>query len=311
VGTRLGRLAKIVHAFRGTTKTVAAIAVRMSMPVRPTMGRISMKHARRKLLAGGLGALALMGFLGATAIGNAAQADDAWARTQAKGVLEVCGVDGLLPYSSSDTNTPGFEVEIARAMAAKLGVKAEYNWVTWDALIPALTSNRCDAIINGLFITDERKKVIDFSVPYYGSGETILVLKSDDSVHKVEDLKDKKVGALAGSVTVQFLEKAGIKDVVVYPDQNTIIIELNNKRIDATYLEAPSAAWAIQKDPTLNIKVVHDYIPEERWNAGVGVRKEDTALKAEFDRIIPELIADGTIAKILDKYGIPYFPPKS
>jgi polar amino acid transport system substrate-binding protein len=278
---------------------------------RLAMGEVGMKTPRRKLTAtGGLGALALMGFLSAFAIGNAAQAEDALARTKAKGVLEVCGVDGLLPYSSSDETTPGFEVEIARAMAAKLGVKAEYAWVTWDALIPALTSNRCDAIINGMFITDDRKKVIDFSDPYYASGETILVLKSDDSVHKVEDLKGKKVGALAGSVTVQFLEKAGIKDVVVYPDQNTIIIELNNKRIDATYLEAPSAAWAIQKDPTLNIKVVHDYIPEERWNAGVGVRKEDTALKAELNKVIADLIADGAIAKILDKYGIPFFPPK-
>jgi polar amino acid transport system substrate-binding protein len=270
-----------------------------------------MKSARRRLATGSLGALALMGFLSAFAASDDAQAEDAWSQIKAKGVLEVCGVDGLLPYSSSDANTPGFEVEIARAMAEKMGVKAEYNWVTWDALIPALTSNRCDAIINGMFITDERKKVIDFSDPYYGSGETILVLKSDDSVHKVEDLKDKKVGALAGSVTVQFLEEAGIKDVVIYPDQNTIILELNNKRIDATYLEAPSAAWAIQKDPTLNIKVVHDYIPEERWNAGVGVRKEDTALKTEFNKVIPELISDGTIAKILDKYGIPFFPPKT
>lgn len=271
-----------------------------------------MKRTRRSLIAtSGLGALALMGFLVSFAFGNAAQAEDALARTKAKGVLEVCGVDGLLPYSSSDANTPGFEVEIARAMAAKLGVKAEYNWVTWDALIPALTSGRCDAIINGLFITEERLKVIDFTDPYYASGETILVLKSDDSVHKVEDLKGKKVGALAGSVTVQFLEKAGIKDVVVYPDQNTIILELNNKRIDATYLEAPSAAWAIQKDPTLNIKVVHDYVPEERWNAGVGVRKEDTALKAELNTVIAALIADGTISKILEKYGIPFFPPKS
>lgn len=257
--------------------------------------------------------VALGGLVAALLVAAYAQnaAADALSDTKSSGVLKVCGVDGLLPYSSSDETTPGFEVEIARAMAAKLGVKAEYEWVTWDALIPALTSNRCGAIVNGMFITDERKQVIDFSDPYYASGETILVLKDDQSVKSVEDLKGKKVGALAGSVTVQFLEKAGIPDVVVYPDQNTIIIELNNKRIDATYLEAPSAAWALQKDPTLNIKIVDEYVPEERWNAGVGIRKEDGALRDALNGAIAELIADGTISEILHKYGVPFFPPKS
>lgn len=136
--------------------------------------------------------------------------------------LTICGVDGLLPYSSSDAKIPGFEVEIARKVGAGLGVEAEYTWVSWDALIPALTSKRCDAILDGMFITDERKKVIDFSSPYYASGETILVRKDNATVKGLEDLRGKKVGVLSGSVTVQLLESKGIANPVVYPDQNTI-----------------------------------------------------------------------------------------
>jgi len=245
----------------------------------------------------------------AASVGVSSAADGSWERVKAGG-LTVCGVDGLLPYSSSDQQVPGFEVEIAKAIAERLGVSSKHEWVSWDGLIPALTSKRCDAIINGMFITEERKKVIDFSMPYYGSGETILVRKDNTSVKGIEDLKGKKTGVLAGSVTVGHLEKMGIGPLAIYPDQNTVIIELNNGRIDAAYLEAPSAAWAIRKDQSLAVKVVTEYVPEERFDAGIGVRKEDGELKAKLDTAITELTSSGAIAAALDHYGVPYFPPK-
>jgi polar amino acid transport system substrate-binding protein len=222
--------------------------------------------------------------------------------------LVVCGVDGMLPYSSSDAKTSGFEVDIAKKIAAKLGASAEYTWVTWDALIPALTSKRCDVIIDGMFITPEREKVISFSTPYYSSGETILVPKDNSSVKTLEDLRGKKVGVLAGSVTVNELEKKGVGNPQVYPDQNTIVLELNNKRIDAAYLEAPTAAWILARDPSLNVRIVEEYVPQERFNAGVGLRKEDANLKSAIDSAIHQMRDDGTIKTILENYKVPYFP---
>jgi len=233
---------------------------------------------------------------------------DTLAKVKESKILRVCGVDGLLPYSSSDASVPGFEVEIAKKMAEALGATAEPVWVTWDALIPALTSDRCDAIINGLFITPEREKVIAFSAPYYASGETILVRKDNDSVKGLADLKGKRVGVLAGSVTVQHMENKDMGVPEVYPDQNTIILELNNGRIDAAYLEAPSAAWVLEKDPTLNIKIVEEFVPDERFNAGVGIRQGDDSLKGAFDEIVTKLREDGTIKDILHRYQVPFFP---
>jgi ABC-type amino acid transport substrate-binding protein len=262
--------------------------------------------ARRALMQT-VAAVAAAIFLGG--LSTAALADGSLERVKKDGLV-VCGVDGLLPYSSSDEKVPGFEVEIAKAIAEELGASMKYTWVSWDGLIPALTSKRCDAIINGLFITDERKKVIDFSDPYYGSGETILVRKDNDSIKGYEDLKGKKTGVLAGSVTVGYLEKKGVGPLSIYPDQNTIIIELNNSRIDAAYLEAPSAAWALRNDPSLNIKIVQDYVPEERFNAGVGVRKEDGELKAAINQAIANAIKSGKIAAALNHYGVPFFPAK-
>jgi ABC-type amino acid transport substrate-binding protein len=241
--------------------------------------------------------------------GKAYAADTSWDHVHANGLV-ICGVDGLLPYSSSDDKVAGFEVAIAKGLGAELGVPIKYEWVSWDGLIPALTSKRCDAIVNGLFITDKRKEVIDFSVPYYGSGETILVRKDNTSIKGLNDLKGKKTGVLGGSVTVSELEGKGIGPLTVYPDQNTIIIELNNGRIDAAYLEAPSAAWSIKKDPSLNVKVVTEYVPDERFNAGVGIRKEDAALKDKINAAISDMVKTGKVAAALNSYGVPFFPPK-
>lgn len=250
-----------------------------------------------------------LGFAAAIAIAPAAAtADESLATVQSKGTLDVCGVDGLLPYSSSDPEIPGFEVEIARAMGEKLGVEVNHVWVSWDALIPALTSARCDAIINGMFITEDRLQVIDFSDPYYSSGETILVREDDDTVSGIEDLADKKVGVLGGSVTVDLLERKGIGDLVVYPDQNTIFLELNNQRIDAAYLEAPSAAWILRSDPSLTIRIVDTYVPDDRFNAGVGLRKGEDTLREAFNEAIAELREDGTIKASLESYRVPFYP---
>lgn len=250
--------------------------------------------------------------LGVMATAVTAQAGQSFAGTlediRQSGTMHVCGVDGLLPYSSSDPSIPGFEVEIARSMAAGIGAEAEYVWVTWDALIPALTSKRCDAIINGLFITPEREKIIAFSDPYYASGETILVRKDNSEVHGLADLRGKRVGVLAGSVTVAHMSEKDMGIAEVYPDQNTIILELNNGRIDAAYLEAPSAAWVIEKDPTLNIKIVEEFVPEERFNAGVGIRQEDEGLRLAFNEVIARQRSDGAIKDILNGYRIPFFP---
>lgn len=237
--------------------------------------------------------------------------DGSLARVQQAGAMKVCAVDGLLPYSSSDAKTPGFEVEIAQALAKKLNVTAQQVWGSWDGLIPQLTSKQCDAIVDGLFITDERKKTVTFAGDEYASGETILVPDSDTTTKGISDLKGKKIGVLQGSVTVDVLKAAGLGDELqIYPDQNTIILELNNGRIQAAFLEAPSAAWALKQDESLKIKLVKEYVPDQRFNAGVAVRQEDKDLATAIGTALTEMRSDGTIEGILNKYGVPFFPVK-
>lgn len=83
---------------------------------------------------------------------------------------------------------------------------------------------------------------------------------------------------------------------------------MNNGRIDAAYLEAPSAAWLLRSDPSLNIRIVKEYVPAERFNAGVGLRKGEDKLRSAINATIAKMREDGSIKTILGGYEVPYFP---
>jgi len=239
--------------------------------------------------------------------------DGSLARVQAAGVFKTCAVDGLLPLSSSDPDQPGAEVLIARAVAEELGVEHEQVWIgTWDGLIPSLQSGECDAIIDGMFITEEREEIVDFAGPYYANAEVIVVQKDNDTVQTLEDLKAvDQVGVLQGSVTVDILEGKGFTNLKIYPDQNTIILDLSNGGVDAAYLESSSAGWALEQNADLNAKIVEGYEPgdDEKFNNGVPVRQEDDDLREAINAAFATLTDSGELQSLLAEYGIPYFPP--
>lgn len=235
--------------------------------------------------------------------------DGSFQRVKDAGAFKVGAVDGLLPYSSSESSNKGFEIEMADYVAAQMCVKAKPVFVSWAGLIPALNAKRFDAIFDGLFITPEREKQVQFSRPYYASGETIVVRKGNpEGIATLTDLADKKVGVLSGSVTVDAVKKVGAKDIKAYDDQNQILLEIGNGRIDAGYLEAPSSAWVLKKQPSLEAELVKSYVPDERFNAGVAVRSSDADLRKAVDLALSRLISSKKRDQIFAKYGVPYFP---
>jgi polar amino acid transport system substrate-binding protein len=234
--------------------------------------------------------------------------DGSFERVKSAGKIKVGAVDGLLPYSSSDKDLPGFELEMAAYVADQLCVEMEPVFVSWAGLIPALDSKRFDMIFDGLFITDERKKEVDFSDPYYASGETIVVRSGNpEGIEDLPDLAGKVVGVLAGSVTVDAVKHVGVKELKVYDDQNQILLEIGNGRLDAGYLEAPSSAWVLKKQPELEAELVTSYVPDERFNAGAALRKGDDDLRKAVNLAIQRLVESGERDRIFDRYGVPYF----
>lgn len=237
---------------------------------------------------------------------------DVLEKIAATGKLNVCSVDGLMPYSSSDPSYPGYEVEIAKAAAKKLGAEVEFVWVTWDALIPALTSERCDAIVDGMYITGERQKTIDFSVPYLSNGEAILVRSDNADIKGLDNLRGRTTGVLAGSITVSILEGKGIGPLSIYNDQPSSLIDLGNGRVDAVYIESPAAGYALKTGSSQNLRMVSEYVPDatELFNVGVGVRKGEDVFLKKMNETLSAMLESGEIKGILDNYGVPFFPPK-
>lgn len=236
--------------------------------------------------------------------------DGSFERVKEAGAIKIGAVDGLLPYSSSDPELKGFELEMADYVAEQLCVKAQPVFVSWAGLIPALEAKRFDAIFDGLFITPEREQQVLFTKPYYASGETIVVRKGNpEGIRDLPDLAGKTVGVLAGSVTVDAIKQVDA-DVTTYDDQNQILLEIGNGRIDAGYLEAPSSAFVLQKQPDLEAELVESYVPDETFNAGVAVRKGETDLQKALNLALDRLIESKQRDEIFKKYGVPYFPAK-
>src|SRR5437867_3825239 len=121
--------------------------------------------------------------------------------------------EGGAPYVFADPQEPsrmtGFEYDLAQALAAKLGVKAQLVQNSWDGLVPGLERGNFDIILNGLEITDEHRQQIAMSRPYYVYAQQIVVRRESEELTQIERLKGKRVGVLAASVAQRLLEKSG------------------------------------------------------------------------------------------------------
>lgn len=193
----------------------------------------------------------------------------------------------------------GFEVDLANEIAKKIGVKAEMKQNSWDALVPALTRKDFDVIINGLEITEPRKNLINFSKPYYVYSQQIVVQKENTDIQKLTDLRGKVVGTLASSVAMRILEDIGV-DAKVYPGVVEPYRDLADSRLDAVVLDLPIAIYYAK--PNTKLKFVGEPLGEGYY--AIGIRKEDTDLTAKLDSIITELIANGTMNAISQKWNI-------
>jgi len=212
--------------------------------------------------------------------------------------------EGGAPYAFPDPNNPdrliGFEIDLAEAIGKELGVKIKYVQNAWDSLIPALERGDFDLAVNGIEITEERLKRVLFSIPYYIYSEQLVVRKDDNRIHKLDDLKGKKVGTLQGAVAQKILENIGGVIIKNYSGVVEPYEDLALGRLDAVFLDYPIAAYYAK--PNTKLKFVGPPIAEGYY--GIAIRKQDKELKEEIDRILIKLIKSGKLKKIYEKWGL-------
>ncbi|MEM9630564.1 MAG: amino acid ABC transporter substrate-binding protein [Pseudomonadota bacterium] len=220
---------------------------------------------------------------------------------QSAGVLKI-GTEGTYaPFTYHDTegNLVGFDVEIGKAVAEKLGVKAEFVEGKWDGLIAGLDVKRYDAVINQVGITDARKQKYNFSDPYIASKAVLIVRANNDDINGFEDLNGKKSAQSLTSNFGKIAEDAGAELIGTDGFDQSIQLVLT-RRADATINDSLSYLDFKKQKPDAPVKVVAEKADAD--HSGILVRKGDPELVDALNAALAEIKADGTYQAISEKY---------
>ncbi|WDZ81937.1 transporter substrate-binding domain-containing protein (plasmid) [Ensifer adhaerens] len=208
-------------------------------------------------------------------------------------------------YKTEDGELAGFDYDMGNAICEEL--KAKCSWVEqdWDGLIPALQAGKYDAILASMSITEERKRVVDFTAKYYKIPYRFV--GHTDGELTPDQLAGKTVGVQSGTVTQVYLERV-MPDVIVktYPTQDQVWLDLAAGRIDAGFANVIVAEDSfLSKEEGKDFDFFGpDYTVSKYFGDGTGIalRKTDTELRDAISDAIAKLRQDGTYAKINARY---------
>lgn len=217
------------------------------------------------------------------------------------GVLRV-GTEGVYsPFSYHDTATGqlvGYDVDVARAVGDRLGVRVEFVETPWDSIFAALEANRFDVVANEVTISPERQAKYDLSQPY-SIGEGVIVTRADDnSIKTLADLKGKVAAENATSNWSEIARKAGARVETVEGFTQAIKL-LNQGRVDVVVNDSIAVYAYLAETNDTSVKIAGTV--GEKSEQGFAARK-DSGLLPELNTALDELRADGTLAAISQKY---------
>jgi len=239
-------------------------------------------------------ALALQAALAAPAFAELAD-------VKAAGVLRI-GTEGTyapFTYHDASGELVGFDVEIGREVAKRLGVEARFLEGRWDGLIAGIDANRYDAVINQVGITEERKAKYDFSEPYIASKAALIVKEGNDEIKGFDDLKGKKSAQSLTSNYAKMAEAAGAELVATEGFDQAIQLVVNG-RADATINDSLSFYDFKKQQPNAPVEIAATQ--DEAAYSGIIVAKGQPELVAAINKALAEIKADGTYKKIAETY---------
>lgn len=274
-----------------------------------TMQRIpttaALAHARsipalRRLVQAGCAALML-----ATAFQAAAQQP----AKPAQQTLKVGATAAGVPFTFLNTKTNAIEgvmVDVITEVGKRAGFNVQIEPMAFPSLVAALTSSKIDIISAAMYITPARKEVIDFSDPIYTYGEGLMVPTADTRNYATfDDLKGSTVGVQIGTAYVDVLKKTNLfAEVKVYETIADVMRDVNAGRIKAGFADYPIAAYFLKEGKFPDVRMVSGYKSTMTGSLGIGVRKTDPELLKKVNAGLKEITADGTLKKILTKWGL-------
>lgn len=220
----------------------------------------------------------------------------------------IIGVDDTfapMGFLDENNNLVGFDIDMANAVAEKLGVTVEFQVINWDMKEQELNQGNVDLIWNGYSVTDERKEQVNFTDPYLDN-EQVVVTMADSGITSLEDLAGKVVAAQINSSAVEALDaNPEISDTFAdrpeFDTNDMAIMDMEAGRSDAVVADKVLLDYVIaHKDDPSQYMILGEGFGSEEY--AVGVRKDDEALLAALNQALDELKSDGTAAQISEKW---------
>jgi len=237
---------------------------------------------------------------------NSKQGNNTASQTATKNLLEIIKSNGKIRIGTEGTYAPftfhdksgnltGFDVDIAKEIASRLGVKAEFIETKWDGMFAGLDAKRFDAVANEVSIKPDRQEKYDFSTPYITSRAVLIVRDDNEDIKNFKDLKGKKSAQSLTSNLGEIAKKNGA-EIVQSDSFNQAIDLLASKRVDATINDSLSYLDLKKQKPNAPIKSVADYDNAEQ--SAVLFNKGNKELVDAVNKALTDMKADGTYLKI-------------
>ena len=211
-------------------------------------------------------------------------------------------------YKTADGKPTGFDVDIANAICAEMKRNCVFVEQVWDSMIPGLQARKYDVVVSSLSITEERKRVIDFSDRYYKTPSAIVVKKGTVYANPAS-LKGKRIGVLKGSTQEKWamgeLKPAGVT-VVPYEAQDQVYLDIKAGRLDGTVADKVEVHGGFLRKPEGKD---YGYVGPDQYETkyygdgiGIGMRKGQKDLKDQINKAIKTIRSNGTYNTIAKKY---------
>ena len=199
----------------------------------------------------------------------------------------------------------GIDAEIAQAIADKIGAELTIEHIDFDSIVPGVQSGKYDFAMAGLTVTEDRKEQVDFTTSY-ATGVQVIVVKEDSDITSADDLFEEGASHIIGvqlATTGDLyctwdIEDEGLGTVERYNKGADAIMALTTDKVDCVVIDNEPAKVFVQNNPGLKI-LDTEYVIEDY---AIAVGKSNTELMDKIEKALTDLIADGTVQRIIDKY---------